>query len=1431
MLNGNNSYMHKHYIRYDENECVKCIQYYYNSLYVNKETLNHLIMQFVGLPLPVIRSRQSTRNLLDIPWIFKSWDDAFAYYRSKHFQEPNKDNPVTVFLKDAIEAYIVNKFDIKKRIYDKTNEFNLVTIEELIMTNKEQKPTGSKMLDSVKKFLADKDFTLKLKDPKDTSEVPHITIKPNKEMEGLKDDFINGKNRDVVLGLMVMKEAELKALREDLFAKRAYGNFTEYALEHYDVELLVSAFDAVFENNTWASELTDYLRIIYQNNDLYPNNDIKKIYLDIIINISKMTEEQVKTIHCDEETRNAFCQYGIELLDVGLMFISERVLAVLNIPSIEQPEITEAHQVVDGIKTDIRDVDTLADINKECIAENIDGNTILSRALLGKFIQNLFGLSVANSAQERRVVEHAVESGFIGKPAFEFFNVVASGFFTYSFKNIRHAKSNYDKLIRFARKFVKANKPKQMTTKEYMNDVEKQVRDSQPVQTDTKEEITMSAKLANVDVYQTITKAAKITEDSVRQLIAQLFYDAKGRLPTENIIYRFMQSVDVTAHEHWSGLVKFLLSEDYHPNLARLPFGEETRQSMLKVLKAHETSGTFDFSGDESLFDLVSDTKDVEKEPESTDTDNVVGIEGVGLVETKDKPSEVKDDGDSLTVVIPNTKFSNSMWNKFRINIENIFKRFEFEGNLIYALTNDVVNMLEKHTQPDGKVILPIIDDTEVSYVPDDNCVIFNDVFALQLIALLLLVEHEKFTSIESKEYMHAILKYISNVTASLKAISTDGKWFSKHHVSMHLSVFPDFAKTEGDLIRASYMIASSVVSPERANVILTMPAAPILTDLTLVPTEYMLVDTDTIKPDLVAIGIIQQMIILFTAEEKDVKIDKPETQFDIDVSKPLPAAEANFFDPKNAPNTGYAIQEDSNIKPQAQSKYFLIVNDLFTLGISKNPLAAKHDEFLGEMATFLKELNVDLEIFEPPHTGTYNAFLAVELFMLYVIEHIRTKSSHIKPTIIGSFIYYMNIFVSSNVFNSPVKIRSLINNGTFSSVKEINVNTVCTFVNRLMCTRFPFNDLLLKNKGIYLNAGQPINQAMNNLAEANQQNRPYDTLACVAYIALEVARQINVAIAAEPQPNPSTKGNTTMDNRESHLHSVENVVRDAIHAVTYMYKTPSFVNHLTGLTMNMIRNSPFATTNDSALSNALPYIIKTALVVGLVNGDLKHGPTTARTISAIYRIPTLISFTNIDNYQYLFNKIKAIANLTIEEVMNLQRNVIFRDNLEVEMLIERPAVSIVTLITLLLSQYSNTPAPQNTARFGFSSSDYAAQLQSQYNPQPINPAVNVPAGMDTGLRSFGQIPMYPAAYQQPVGTARPAQPVTFGQQAVWEQRPFDSMHGMYGNVQAQPSDNLLRDIQNLQAEIEALEQDDIILNNRLQTARTKMSRLIAKLK
>lgn len=1239
--------MHKHYIRYDENECVKCIQYYYNSLYVNKETLNHLIMQFVGLPLHVIRSRQSTRNLLDIPWIFKSWDDAFAYYRSKHFQEPNKDNPVTAFLKDAIEAYIVNKFDIKKRIYDKTNEFNLVTIEELIMTNKEHQIN------------------------------------------------INKDSRDYT----------------------------------------------------------------------YPG-DFNKPQQNL----------------CNVLTPKERC----------------------------------------------------ADTIQELENSGIGYDTKISHNVIKWFIRALL-LKKAESTVEKRFFTAVFKKKYINKPFHKLMDDIIIGIFTFDTSRIRNEEEITDLINLFARIFkLRHTEHVNKTAEEFFNyieHVEYTTALPQPVTSDTKEENTMSAKLTNVDVYQTITKAAKITEQSVRQLIAQLFIDAKGRVPTENIIDRFMQSVDVTAHEHWSGLVKFLLSEDYKPNLTRLPFGDETRQSMLKVLKAHEASGTFDFSGDESLFDLVADTKDVEKEPEPVDTDNVVGIEGVGLVETEDKPSEVKDDGDSLPVIIPNVELDESMWNQLRISIENIFKRYEFDGNLIYALTKDVVIMLENHTQVDGKLILPVIDDIKASYVPDDNCVIFNDVFALQLIALLLLVEHEKFTSIESKEYMHAILKYVSNVTTSLKSGSTDGKWFNKHHVSMHLSVFPDFAKTEGDLIRASYMIASSVVSPERANVILTMPAVPILTDLTLVPTEYMLIDTDTIKPDLVAIGIIQQMIILFTAEEKDVKIDKPETQFDIDVSKPLPVAEANFFDPKNAPNTGYAIQEDSNIKPQAESKYLSIVNDLFTLGIPENPLAAKHDEFLGEMATFLKELNVDLEIFEPPHTVTSNAFLAVELFMLYVIEHIRTKSSHIKPTIIGSFIYYMNIFIASNVFNNPVKVRSLINNGTFSSVKEINVNTVCTFVNRLMCTRFPFNDLLLKNKGIYLNAGQPINQAMNNLAEANQQNRPYDSLACVAYIALEVARQINVAMAAEPQPNPSTKGNTTMDNRESHFHSIENVVRDTIHTVTYMHKTPSFVARLTSLTMNLIHNSPFATTNDNALSNALPYIIKTALLVGLVNGDLKHGPTTARTISAIYRIPTLISFTNIDNYQYLFNKIKAIANLTIEEIMNLQRNVIFRDNLEVETLIERPAVSIVTLITLLLSQYSNTPAPQNTARFGFSSSDYAAQLQSQYNPQPINPAVNVPAGMDTGLRSFGQMPMYPAAYHQPVGTARPAQPVTFGQQAVWEQRPFDSMRGMYGNVQVQPSDNLLRDIQNLQAEIEALEQDDIILNNRLQTARTKMSRLIAKLK
>ena len=131
MFTANNSYMHRRYIKFDVNEATKCISYYYNSLFVNQETLNHLLVQFAGTPLHIIKARESLRNLVDFPYIFKNWNEAFAYFRSVHYQHPNSNLSVADFLKDAIDDYLKNNITLRDVIYTQTIQFNKVTLVEI----------------------------------------------------------------------------------------------------------------------------------------------------------------------------------------------------------------------------------------------------------------------------------------------------------------------------------------------------------------------------------------------------------------------------------------------------------------------------------------------------------------------------------------------------------------------------------------------------------------------------------------------------------------------------------------------------------------------------------------------------------------------------------------------------------------------------------------------------------------------------------------------------------------------------------------------------------------------------------------------------------------------------------------------------------------------------------------------------------------------------------------------------------------------------------------------------------------------------------------------------------------------------------------------------------------------------------------------------
>lgn len=1254
MLNANNSYMHKHYIRFDTNDALACIQYYYEKLDVTVETLEHLIMQFVGMPLPIIRSRATTRNLLNIPWVFKSWDDAFAYYRSKHFQEPNERHAVTPFLTGAIEAYIVNKFGVKQQIYTRTQEFNLVNIEELIMTNKKE------------------DATVK---------------------EELVEMLHTGSgNRDIALGILAM-----------------------------------------------------------------PDSD--------------------KT---------------------------------LNKPSKETTSVSDGISAVSETQNEFND------------------NTILNIDNLSKWVVSTLELSTNKSILVNRIVDHAKERELIGKQAYLFMFELANGFFTYSFKNLRHAEANFKKLKDTAQKFVKANPPKQMTTAEYMDDIEKQVRGSNtslPVtQPDLIEETTMSAtKPTQAEIYQSITKDP-ITVEAVRNLIRQLFTDSQNRVPREAIVDRFMESIDVSAHEHWSQLVNFILSDKYNPNRARLPFGDLIFAKFHAHLKNLESAGTFDFSG----IPAVNDYADINttRNPSL----DAAKKEDVKVVETSQSAVETSAPSEDLSQ--PMT--ADSYWKRklagtdpsyfnepvateldlLRKQLENLFMRCEFEGNLIYVLAGEISELLHS-CQVDGKNILPIVNDVELTFVPQEHHELFNDVFALQLIAFYLLHSSDVFKDKDNADYVYAILKYVDQVIRDLTVRSNKGIEFTNNKLSMQLNIMPKFSLIEGDKTRASYLIASSLVTPERATAILSLKQDPILMDLTKVPVEYFPLPTDSVDTDGLAIGIIQVMIGLFTAVEKEVKQDEPE--FTIDVSKPLSGPEASYLD---QPSINQADTEQQQSVPMV---YVDAVLKMFGVAVGpdkiKGVFANMEGDFIQQMAAHIADHNVDVLHQFKAHPKSWWAFLAIETYFTYMVKNIDVK---LPLPILGGFIYTFHTFMHTGIFTEKTELASLTGRNYNIEHKANTPLEIALFVADFM--KDDSNYLEWYNLNVdKIVLPKSDNDFISMFSDQffNDRNYAIYILACL------MTRTINT-LTTKPEENP-------VNNLQQHLKNSINTVK----VLPEVWK-PLVVKALEPVIakLNPVTATTFVTFNSELLA-------KIGLTLALINGSIGHNTNTVKPLIDVYSLnPMYRPAVTEESIGVVLNHLAQTVNVPFTDICDIYQNKTpFMST--PELVLNHLMVSPLSLINLALRENKPTgfqpqPAVNNHQGYYGSHFDGPRSQPFQYpNAQlpQMQPGMGVRQSIDRSHMGYFGTPNTVQYQPQQMHSMYPTQFMGNPIYPNWatltpSHAPVSSpSQGMQMGYAAGPSDDVDVDtvelLQDLQDEIDKLETVQSITTDKLTELRERMADII----
>lgn len=1475
MLNANNSYMHKHYIRFEADAALNCIQHYYEKLNVNQETLEHLIMQFVGMPLAIIRSRATTRKLLDIPWIFKSWDDAFAYYRSRHFQEPNERHAVTPFLTGAIEAYVVNKFEIKERIYARTQEFNLVSIEELIMTNKIQLPDVKHFQKHVTAVIND----LKVKqtkeeihdaintvieNPKFTAELPeYLKVVLYKHLDTLstanQQMFIDilmriskmsvgeakrlykvrslidvctrsvtVENVPVVLSVIaqnistlfpvkptdVAEQAQQQAdssqvlrgadavkrmmeLTKDdrptsglpeptnVFKAFQHRMKTVYAalvemLSDYDIKEVSNAFEAVLLNNKWEGPLTEFLREIHKHSLIDSKLEVQKMFINLLLEMAKMTEDELKMLLVDHEIEGALGIVGFQDLGLALTLISNRIGQLFQRDfSKHEPKIVEAYQVVDGVKTDIRDIDPIAEMNEDD-SKTLSGDTILTIVNLSDWVVKVLELSTVASTLVRRIVYRAKEQELIGKPVYTFMVQLANGFFTYDLKNLRHAEDNFKKLKRFAQKFVKANGPS----------LDPQKPKTPVTQTDSKEEHTMSAKPTQIELYQTITKDP-IDVKAVRALVRQLFIDSQNREPREAIIDRFMESIDVSAHKHWSFLINFMLSDDYKPNLVRLPFGEMIFAKLKVFLGKLEKAGTFDFSGIPATNDYAGiDTQrnpslDTAKKEDVTVTKveetSTPAIETKGLGEatdspavneTTDKPYEAKMAGGLVEGQQPVTAENNfgrgretalgfdgdGHWklglrpmtpgmlppkspeedeqdkvalkekairfNILRQQFQRIFQHDNCSQSFSDKLADEIAEFAVE-VKVGVEPLYPIINDQPATFTPSAHHEIFNDVMALQLIAFYLLHNKDGLTILGKPDYLRAIVHYVSVKTNELAVRSNNGKWFKNNHVTMHLNILPTFSRIEGDIVRASYMIASTLVTPERANEILVMPAAPILTDLSQVPAEYLPGIGDNIQTDFVAIGILQTMITLFTTEEIDVKKDKPKA---IDDSKTKKSEKE--------------IAKKDKTETKVEQVYRDAVVKMF--GAATTPdayidaMKNMDGDFIDQMAKELKALTFDLSTLDGNHTPTHWAFLAMETFLAYML---RNKEEP-KLYMLAGFMYSFTQFQQQRVFDEPL-LRPLLTVLRVDYAKDL-ANVSGPTAIRLIISLLKDEDDIEKFNSWFTNS--PKITLPTSLVEFTEQlstnffsNKEY-SIFLVAYALISTAAKLN--FKEKPQPP---------------VLSVEAVGRQFAGLVpaTDPFLKTTLVNKIIAIA-NELELSP-----KSVRAN-IELLAKTALTVCLLEGSVEHNLLTIPQLATVYKssAPRPKSEFAVDEHCIL-RKLAAVTRYPTNDLASLRYA---KPDLRMNQYIGTTnvlSVESVNVNTLVLLTVRDTTPELNLNN-----------LNNQQNHRAINSQPGQYGHMQPGMPYIGQ--PQPGMGYYPAGQATPQQ---YPQSQMYGYQPQPAMY------------------------------------------------------
>lgn len=1110
--------MHRRYIKFDVNEATKCISYYYNSLFVNQETLNHLLVQFAGTPLHIIKARESLRNLVDFPYIFKNWNEAFAYFRSVHYQHPNSNLSVADFLKDAIDDYLKNNITLRDVIYTQTIQFNKVTLEEIIMTNKTNYDVAVKRTQSA---------------------ADGIGAGRKEVHNGITSGIKSSSDETKTTTSHVRKLAE-----------KLHGN--EVPKKDTPQLELTGSFDG------------DTIHDEVDTVEIDPNQGILKQFTATI------AEDSPVAFLADILSKDDMDP--MEALELLQKVCDEKKVNVITEGS--DDSMTRAYMIIDGEEVDLKNVELFwlqhvyqSNINKlkgkhemEIIRKPTFGHlkdkypgraTIIQRLsgyvkdrgkltehFLGQMVNAIFDLKVGSSVTQRRIVSYAKDKGYIDKPVIELLTAINSGKFDYPTVNLQKGITNKKLLKEFVADFLLTRVAIQKSTLTVREVLEEDVRtnnryaelslrilaipftegyldmpaddilaerqvhrtsimdklladsnrtevpvhnqqftgsksldlvnkflNEQPTkqtQSDNLEENTMSAqqreqhpKAVN---YQDICKDAP-TVVTIGDFVEQLFTDSQGRIPNERIVTRFAQNViDQPTFEQWSGVVAYMLSDAYEPNIDRLPYGADIKNKMLVLLRGLESKGTFDFIDDKLSF-TGNEPQVSERNPSLTQAEGKSRTEQAG-----DKEVIVQEFDPSTLPTEGLNPFANSATGSYDRGSQTTLGHTD--GVSLEQAMDDFNNQIyqdqtvDPHTSNDklSDVITPwfnfkgtafpqlpplliikvmnacILDGFMFQFINRQNQVLDKVIpnqrdyenstdsyyLGLQVIARAL-ISGTKF----SQDELHAIHTYVDLFIAYTKESNIDKKLLFV--VNEFNALFNDKWTAFEKAGNAIIMNLDEKLHGEQSSDSLL---EPVLMDQSDVPLDVMRRDSDFINPVRLATGILQWLML----RQEEIKVNtQPQQQSQV---KP------------NATQTSGYIQQAI---PSEDALWN--IEQLFRVDtpMSKDgPIVNKPHT---TMALQLMSLGCGHKmIYLEGHDASYRSFIAIELYLAWVLD---LENTPIDPEIKSWFDAFLTKCITSGalVYKRGYMFPTLLNFDWFDNIDYTMtgvVNKLCSKVTQL---------------------------------------------------------------------------------------------------------------------------------------------------------------------------------------------------------------------------------------------------------------------------------------------------------------------------------------------------------------------------------------------